>query len=156
VASAMPFRDVLAGPATAAVAVLLLLAGCSSVPTESHPVPPYVAQPTQPFPGQTEVPLEILVKVVGGSRPSDGGSASVQRTEFDGENRCGVTACVVVPEYREGAGYVGQVSLTPGAYVVTYVPPSGYRLADGVMNPQSVTVANPVPSQMVLTFTITL
>ncbi len=152
-ARAMPLRDVLAGSAMTAVA--LFLAGCSTVPTESHPLPPYVPQPTQPPVGSTEVPLEIFVKVVGGPEPSDGGSASVQRTELDRENRCGVTACVVVPEYREGAGYVGQLSLTPGAYVVTYAPPSGYRVADGVVNPQSVTVTSPGPPRMVLTFTLT-
>jgi hypothetical protein len=99
--------------------------------------------------------LEINVKVVGGPGPSEGGSASVQRTELDWESRCGVTACVVVPEPREGAGFVGQLSLTPGAYLVTYTPPSGYRLADGVVNPQSLTVSSPFPSQMVLTFTLT-
>jgi hypothetical protein len=105
--------------------------------------------------GSAEVPLQILVKFVGSPGPSDGGWASVQRTEFDSENRCGVTACVVLPEYREGTGYVGQLSLTPGAYVVTYTPPSGYRLADGVANPQSLTVTSPGPSQMVLTFSLT-
>ena len=149
------FRDVLAGPATAAVAVLLLLAGCSSVSTDVGRLPESPPLPTNPFPARTEVPLQILVKTVATPPPSDGGSASVQRTELDNQNRCGVTACVVIPGYQEGVGYVGQVSLTPGAYFVTYAPPSGYRLADGVVNPQSVTVTSPGPSQMVLTFTLT-
>jgi len=98
--------------------------------------------------------VQIVAKVVGGAYASDGGSASVQPAAPDSANRCGVTACVLTLTYQQGVGYLAELSLVPGSYLVTYAPPTGYRLAEGVADPMTVTVSTGAP-QMMVTFTLT-
>lgn len=139
--------------AISAAAVLLLFTGCSSVPESSANLPVSPSHPYVPAAGQA--PLQLVVNFLSGPYPSDGGSVSVQRTDSAGTARCGATPCIVVIGYQEAAGYSGVLSLPVGAYVVTYEPPDGYHLADGVVNPRTVTVPNPPPSRMLITFTVT-
>lgn len=146
----------LAGAVRAAAAVLLLITGCSSVPQTNDRLPVSPPQPPQPYvPAAGQGPLQIVVKFLSSPYPSDGGTVSVQRTDSSGTARCGVTACMVAIGYQETVGYFGELSLFTGVYVVTNEAPSGYRLADGLVNPQVVTVPNPPPSRMVITFTVT-
>ncbi len=99
--------------------------------------------------------MQIVVKVANGTSPGDGGSASVQRVDSAATAWCGASACLVLIGCQSDAGYSGEVSLPMGQYLVTYAPPGGFRLADGVVNPQTITVPNPPPSRMLVTFTVT-
>jgi hypothetical protein len=88
----------------------------------------FAVTPTTAASGVVRVNVTGLV-----SGASSGGSAAVLRTDIGGQTAVNAT----IP----AAGSV-DVTVVAGTYSVTYSPPSGYQLAPGQGNPQTLTVAS--------------
>ncbi len=69
--------------------------------------------------------LQVNVTGLTGS-PSNGGSAVAQRTDSAG-------TAIVINVSAAGSG--SNANVPPGTYTITYTPPSGFRVANGVTNP---------------------
>jgi hypothetical protein len=71
--------------------------------------------------------LFIVADLHGPPWPTDGGSAMLLRTDTTGQ------VATTIPVYSTG-DYYAEVSLAPGVYDVTYVPPTGFLLAGNAVS----------------------
>ncbi len=136
-----------------------LVIGCSSVPEVGGSLPTSPLKPQPPYvpPPPTQVPVVIFADFLSGPYPADGGTASVLRSDTVSQSKCAGSPCLVTIVNWYTEGYIGALSLPSGPYVVTYTPPSGYKMADGALDPQTLSVpaASSQQTPLQLTFYVT-
>ncbi len=137
----------------------VLIVGCSSVPETGGTLPTSPLKPQPPYvpPPPTQVPVVIFADFLSGPYPADGGTASVLRSDTVSQSKCAGSPCVVTIVNSGTDGYFAGLSLPSGPYVVTYTPPSGYRMAAGALDPQTLSVpaASSQQTPLQLTFYVT-